>query len=88
MPPNTLRAFASHGDVGGSLGKDASVAEDLIDELGATGIDFVALTDGLERQGVEDFRDSYRRLLSSIEERITSLSAEVFDGFAAERAGS
>jgi transaldolase len=88
MPPKTLRAFVSHGDVGGSLGRDAGVAQHLIDELDAAGIDFVALTDGLERQGVEAFRDSYRQLLSSIEGRMASLRAEVAGGFAAERAGS
>jgi transaldolase len=44
MPPKTLRAFANHGDVGGSLGKDAGVAEQLIDELAAAGIDFAPHT--------------------------------------------
>jgi transaldolase len=88
MPPKTLRAFASHGDVGGSLGKDAGVAERLIDELGAAGVDFAALTDGLERQGVEAFRNSYHQLLSSIEERMASLRAGVASGLSAEREGS
>jgi transaldolase len=77
MPLRTLRAFADHGDIGSSLGSDCRVAEGLIHQLAAAGIDFVALTDGLERQGVEAFRDSYRQLLSSIEERIASLSAKV-----------
>jgi transaldolase len=88
MPPKTLRAFASHGDVGGSLGKDAGVAEQLIEELAAAGIDFAALTDELERQGVEAFRDSYRQLLRSIEERIAALTTDAPDAFAGERAGS
>jgi transaldolase len=88
MPPKTLRAFASHGDVGSSLGKDASVAQHLIDELSVAGIDFAALTDGLERQGVEDFRDSYRQLLSAIEGRITSLRPEVAERLGGERVRS
>jgi len=88
MPLRTLHAFASHGDIGSSLGSDARVAEDLIGQLAAAGIDFVALTDGLERQGVEAFRDSYRQLLGSIEERIASLTAEVPDGIVAQRVGS
>jgi transaldolase len=77
MPLKTLHAFANHGDIGSSLGSDARVAEHLIGQLAAAGIDFVALTDGLERQGVEAFRGSYSELLSSIEERIASLTAEV-----------
>ncbi|MGH2976275.1 MAG: transaldolase [Solirubrobacterales bacterium] len=88
MPPKTLRAFAGHGDVGGSLGKDAGVAERLIDELAAAGIDFAALTDGLERRGVEAFRDSYHQLMRSIEERIAALTTEAPDAFAGEQAGS
>jgi transaldolase len=88
MPLKTLRAFASHGDIGSSLGSDARVAEDLIHQLAAAGIDFVALTDGLEREGVEAFRASYRQLLSSIEERIASLTAEVPSGLVAQGVGS
>jgi len=87
MPLKTLRAFGSHGDIGSSLGSDARVAEGLIHQLAAVGIDFVSLTDALERQGVEAFRDSYRQLLSSIEERIASLSAEVPGELVAQRVG-
>ena len=60
----------------------------LIGQLAASGVDFVALTDGLERQGVEAFRDSYRQLLSSIEERIASLTAEVPGGLVGHGVGS
>jgi transaldolase len=86
MPPKTLHAFASHGDIGIPLGSDARLAEQLIGQLAASGVDFVALTDGLERQGVEAFRDSYRQLLGSIEERIASLSAESPELLVGERA--
>ncbi len=88
IPLKTLHAFASHGEVGGWLGGDASVAEHLIHRLAAAGIDFVALTDGLERQALETSRDSYRQLLSSIEQRITSLRAEVPRGLVGQRVGS
>jgi len=80
MPLKTLHAFASHGEIGSRLGSDARLAERLIGQLAASGIDFAALTDGLERQGVEAFRDSYRQLLGSIEERISSLTAEAPGG--------
>jgi transaldolase len=73
MPLATLRAFADHGDVGSSMGGDASTAECLLGELVQVGVDFDAVTDELERQGVESFRDSYRELLRCIEARIAHL---------------
>jgi len=73
MPLATLRAFADHGDVGSSMGADASTAESLLGELVEAGVDFAAVTDELERQGVESFRDSYRELLRCIEARMAYL---------------
>jgi transaldolase len=73
MPLATLRAFADHGDVGSSMGSDANTAESLLGELVEIGVDFDAVTDELERQGVESFRDSYRELLRCIETRIAYL---------------
>jgi transaldolase len=73
MPLATLRAFAAHGDVGSSMGADASTAESLLGELVEAGVDFAAVTDELERQGVESFRDSYRELLRCIEARMAYL---------------
>ena len=88
MPLKTLHAFASHGEIGSQLGSDARPAERLIGQLATSGVEFVALTDGLERQGVEAFRDSYRQLLGSIEERIASLTAEVPGGLVGQRVAS
>jgi transaldolase len=76
MPLQTLHAFADHGDVGASLGADASVAESLLSELAGGDVDLDAITDDLERSGVESFRVSYRQLLGRIEERIAHLQAD------------
>jgi transaldolase len=76
MPLQTLRAFADHGDVAGSLGADAGPSEGLLGELAEVGVDLGAVTDELERNGVESFRRSYRQLLSCIESRIAHLQAE------------
>ncbi len=73
MPPGTLRAFADHGDVLGSLGADAGPAERLVGELGEEGVNLDAVTAELERNGVESFLDSYRELLGCIEIRIAEL---------------
>jgi transaldolase len=76
MPLKTLRAFADHGDVGGSLGADSGGAEGLLRELDGAGVDLDAVTDDLERRGIEAFRDSYRRLLGCIDARLAHLQAD------------
>jgi transaldolase len=79
MPLASLDAFADHGDVGASLGTDADTAEQLLQELASTDVKFDALTNELEREGVESFRESYRQVLSSIEAMVARLAAEVAD---------
>jgi transaldolase len=74
MPRATLDAFADHGDVGATLSADASLADQLLDELAEADADFDALTTELERRGIESFRESYRELLGSIETRAAALS--------------
>ena len=76
MPLGTLDAFADHGDVGGSLGADGAPAERLLEELAGTDVNFAALTSALEREGVESFRESYRQVLSSIEESAARLQTD------------
>ncbi|MGH2957115.1 MAG: transaldolase [Solirubrobacterales bacterium] len=76
MPLETLLAFLGHGDVAGSLGTKASTADQLLGELAEAGVDLDAVTERLERNGVESFRDSYRELLSCIETRVGELSPQ------------
>ncbi len=76
IPIETLRAFADHGDVGRSLGVDATRAHQLLGAVGEAGIDLAAITGELEHRGVESFRDSYRELLASINSRAAELSVD------------
>jgi transaldolase len=73
MPPETLRAFAAHGDVGASLGRDGADANQLLGDLERSGVDLGGITGELETHGVESFRDSYRQLLSCIKGRLGQL---------------
>lgn len=73
MPLATLEAFAGHGDVGRSLGSDIAPAKNLLNELSDADVDFSAVTDQLEREGIEAFDDSYRRLLNCIDSRVSEL---------------
>jgi transaldolase len=76
MPLETMRAFLGHGDVGGSMGRDAGAPWQLLRELAEVNVDLGAITHELERRGVDSFRESYRDVLSSIDAKKTELSVD------------
>jgi transaldolase len=67
MPESTLRAFADHGRLGEPLTSDATAADATMARAAEAGIDLPAITDQLERAGVDAFRDSYEELLARID---------------------
>jgi transaldolase len=73
MPQATLRAFADHGNVGRALDVDTHEAEVALRRAEEAGIDLPALTAQLERDGVRSFCDSYRELLTCIENKVHAL---------------
>jgi transaldolase len=75
MPEQTLRAFADHGEVSRTLDADPGQAERTLAEAAAAGIDLQAITDELEREGVQSFCDSYHQLLDCIESKLGALTA-------------
>ncbi len=75
MPEQTLRAFADHGDASRAVEIDVEVAERLVEEATAAGVDLDAITGRLEREGVESFCDSYAELLRCIESGLARLEA-------------
>ena len=70
MPLATLRAFADHGDVRETIADRAGEAAGTLRRAEAAGVDLRAITARLERQGVQSFCESYRRLLEGIESRL------------------
>jgi transaldolase len=66
MPEATLHAFADHGDVGNALDV-VRASQALLQRAREAGIDLTAITDPLEREGLQAFCDSYDALLSCIE---------------------
>ena len=70
MPEGTLRAFADHGNASGTGTVDASAAETMLSRAEEAGIDLVAITAELEREGVRSFCDSYRELLGCVETKV------------------
>ncbi len=73
MPDETLRAFASHGNVGRALTADVEAAVRVLAAATAEGVDLEAITRELEREGVSTFCDSYAELLGCIESKLGSL---------------
>lgn len=69
LPRNTIDAFLHHGEVRDSLVEDVERAQDDLRALQALGIDLVAVTDTLEREGVAKFAKSYDETLAALHDK-------------------
>lgn len=77
-----MRAFADHGDPDRIEPLDDRAAERVI----AAGTHLDRITQELEREGVESFWDSYRKLLGCIAERVNRVGGST--GVASMKAAS
>jgi transaldolase len=75
MPAETIEAFQDHGVVADTLEQGLDEAHALLDRLAAAGVDYVDVTDTLEREGVEKFSDSFDELLDGIRAKRSELAA-------------
>ncbi len=66
IPEETLRAFAEHGHVTGTMPEDGGDAEDVLGQFTKAGVDVAALGDQLQREGAQSFDDSWNKLLRSV----------------------
>jgi len=69
LPPETLEAYRDHGDPAIRIHHDLDGAHRRLAELGDLGVDFDAILDELESEGVRKFADSWHELLEAIEEK-------------------
>jgi len=69
MPPATIDAFLDHGKLEVTLDKGVEEAEAQIAALAGLGIDFNAITDKLQTDGVRLFEESFDSLLGSVEKK-------------------
>ncbi|MGA8259044.1 MAG: transaldolase [Arenicellales bacterium] len=67
LPEATLKAFADHGHLGGSMPYDGGDAEVTLARFKSAGIDIDALADQLQREGTVQFSTSWCQLLAGIE---------------------
>jgi len=66
LPPATYSAFRDHGKAVPSIKTGLAEAEKFLQDLEKTGISLDAVTQGLERAGVELFADSHRKIIQHI----------------------
>jgi transaldolase len=76
MPPETVEAFADHGEVrGDTVCEGVAEAEHLFEELREAGIDYDDVVDTLEDEGVRKFTDSFDELIEGIRAKRGELAA-------------
>ncbi|MGB9404470.1 MAG: bifunctional transaldolase/phosoglucose isomerase [Candidatus Acidiferrales bacterium] len=80
IPPATLKAFRDHGQVRGStiLDSPQTAAAELA-ALAKAGIDLRAVTEQLQKEGVESFAKSFEDLMAALAQKRTALLAANVD---------
>jgi transaldolase len=73
MPPETLKAFASHGKVGDIMPADGGNAEIILRKFQRAGFDLEKLAADLQKKGDEAFEKSWNDLLAAIEQKSKSI---------------
>jgi transaldolase len=66
LPEATLVAFEDHGHVESTLTENVEIAWRTLNELALLGIDLQALTDELERDGIDQFQASHAAVIERI----------------------
>ncbi len=66
MPPQTVDAFRDHGKLGCTLPKDLDQAREQLAQLATLGVDLSAITEQLQRDGVDSFAAAFDSLLEAI----------------------
>lgn len=74
MPGKTIQAFLDHGDVRRTVDEGVEEAAEVMTQLEKAGIDFDAITDKLENDGIDLFITAYNNLLAGVEEKRASLA--------------
>jgi len=75
VPQSTLDAFREHGEVAPTLEEDVADARLTLKVIEEAGVDFRAVTDDLQEQGVKLFCDSYDKARETIRQKRDALVA-------------
>src|SRR5215469_1637923 len=66
MPEGTLKALATHTELGDLLPEDGGDSEDILKLFAKAGVDVDALAERLQKEGAESFVDSWNELMKVI----------------------
>jgi transaldolase len=69
MPEGTLKAFADHGEVGGTLAPDGGDCEEVLARFAKAGVDVDALAERLQEEGAASFVKSWNDLMTCLESK-------------------
>jgi len=75
MPEATLHAFADHGKLTGGLAPDGGDCEEVLKRFGHAGINAGRLAEHLQREGADGFVESWKDLMSCIENKARAVTA-------------
>lgn len=76
VPPETFEAFKDHGKVSRTLDQGLDAAHRVLDELADVGVDYNAVTQQLEDEGVDKFVDSYDQMLEGVEQKRQKMQSQ------------
>lgn len=74
MPIETKEAFQDHGTVTRTIDHDLDEARAVMQQLAALGIDYEAITQNLQRVGVDKFQKPFANLMDSIRAKMKRLA--------------
>ncbi len=76
MPPETIKAFLDHGQVGRTIDDDVDRARRTLQAFADAGVDYEDVVETLEREGVDKFTDSGHDLIDSVASNLRGAAAK------------
>lgn len=76
LPLETLIAFRDHGKVASTLASNLQNAEEIIDSLSGLGLDFDAICEELQVDGVKLFTKAFDQLLTAVDQKLLELKIQ------------
>lgn len=75
MPPATIEALLDHGRIRPTLLDGIDEAHSVVEVLEDAGVDYGAIVEQLEREGIEKFADAFEQLIDCVSRKWGELEA-------------
>jgi transaldolase len=76
MPKSTIEDVMDHAEIRPTLEEGVEEAKQLLDRLREVGLDYEAVTDALEREGIQKFADPFNEMLEEINKKGRQLARQ------------